>query len=368
MVKNNDKNKVEKAQNMQFSIIESVTRDLPVMVEEKVAGRKYVNWGADNKYPDHLFNLYINSAILQSIINGTVDFVCGNGISSNILDGPINKEGEYIEDIVAKLVLDYLIEGGFAYNIIRSVEGNIAEIYWMDIRNTRLDEDETTVFYCDKWNKYGHKPIEYPIFDPTKNQKSSVFYFKGHISRGIYPIPKWIGAMAAVETSTEIGKFHLNNILNNLTSSAIISFNNGIPTDEEKRQIEKRMKDKFSGSDNAGKFMLIFNNDKEHDVTVARLNEDNMDQKFQTLSKSTREEIFISMRATPALFGLNPENNGFSKQEFLESFELYNKTVVKPIQKDIKRAFEKTYGQDVLNIIPFSLDEVETNKIVVENE
>ena len=43
MVKNNDKNKVEKAQNMQFSIIESVTRDLPVMVEEKVAYLIYIS-------------------------------------------------------------------------------------------------------------------------------------------------------------------------------------------------------------------------------------------------------------------------------------------------------------------------------------
>lgn len=354
--------KKEQLGSLKFSVVEAVTRDIPSMYEERVAGRKYVNWGVDNKYPDHLFNLYLNSAILQSIINGTVDFVCGNGISSDILNGPVNKDGELIEDIVAKLVLDYLVEGGYALNIIRNVEGGFAELYWLDIRNTRLDEDETTVFYCDKWNKYGHKPIEYPIFDPTKTQKSSVFYFKGHISRGIYPIPKWIGAMAAVETSTEIGKFHLNNILNNLTSSAIISFNNGIPTDEEKKQIEKKMKDKFSGADNAGKFMLIFNSDKEHDVTVARLSEDNMDQKFQTLAKSTREEIFISMRATPALFGLNPENNGFSKQEFLEAFELYNKTVVKPIQNDIKRTFEKIYGVNVLNIIPFSLDEVNVNK------
>lgn len=354
--------KKEQLGSLKFSVVEAVSRDIPSMYEERVAGRKYVNWGVDNKYPDYLFNLYLNSAILQSIINGTVDFVCGNGISSDILNGPVNKDGELIEDIVAKLALDYLVEGGFALNIIRNVEGGVAELYWLDMRNTRLDEDETTVFYCEKWNRYGHKPIEYPIFDPTKNQKSSVFYFKGHISRGIYPIPKWIGAMAAVETSTEIGKFHLNNILNNLTSSAIISFNNGIPTDEEKKQIEKKMKDKFSGADNAGRFMLIFNNDKEHDVTVARLSEDNMDQKFQTLAKSTREEIFISMRATPALFGLNPENNGFSKQEFLEAFELYNKTVVKPIQNDIKRTFEKIYGVDVLNIIPFSLDEVNVNK------
>jgi capsid portal protein len=159
-------------------------------------------------------------------------------------------------------------------------------------------------------------------------------------------VPRFIGALAAIETSTEIGKFHLNNILNNLTSSAISNFNNGEPSEEQKKMIEKKLNDKFSGANNAGKNMIVFNNSKEEAVTIERLGEDNFDKKFETLSKSTREEIFISFRATPALFGLNPENNGFSKAEFLESFELYNKCVVKPIQNDIKRVFDKLFNME----------------------
>lgn len=348
---------------LEFSITDMRSREIPVMTEIKTSGRNYLNWGVDNKFPEYLWSMYLNSATLQSIINGTVDFITGNGIIVNGLPEVINSDGETLEEVISKISLDYMIYGGFAFNIIENGEGNPNEIYWMNVGDCRLDEDETKIFYCNKWNKYGVKPIEYPLFDPKKRQKSSVYYFKGHISRGVYPIPTYNGALAAIETSTEIGKFHLNNILNNMAPSAIISFNNGVPTDEEKKQIEKKMKDKFSGTENAGRFMLIFNNDKEHDVTITRLSEDNMDQKFQTLNSNTKQEIFTAFRAQPMLFGMLPDNTAFNKNEFLEAFELYNRCTVKPLQRDIKKAFKYIYGRDVIEFIPFSLDDNQINTV-----
>ena len=94
-----------------------------------------------------------------------------------------------------------------------------------------------------------------------------------------------------------------------------------------------------------------------------------MDQKFQTLSQSTKEEIFTAFRAQPMLFGMLPNNTAFNKNEFLEAFELYNKCTVTPIQRDIKKAFRVVYGRDVIDFKTFSLGEEEDiNHIVVENK
>lgn len=368
MDKNKRKEGNKESHNLTFSIADMRSREIPIMSETRIAGKNYVNWGVDNKFPEYLWGMYLKSSILQSIINGSVDFISGNGIVVNGLPEFINSDGETLEEIVEKISTDIMLYGGFAVNIINNYEGGFAELYWMNVGDCRLDEDETKVYYCDKWNKYGAKPIEYPLFDPNKKQKSSVYYFKGHLSRGIYPIPTYNGALAAIETSTEIGKFHLNNILNNMAPSAIISFNNGVPTDDEKKLIEKKMRDKFAGTENAGRFMLVFNDNKENDVTITRLSEDNMDQKFQTLSKSTREEIFTAFRAQPMLFGMLPDNTAFNKNEFLEAFELYNKCTIKPIQRDIKKAFKNIFGRDVIEFIPFSLDENQINKPLIENE
>ena len=84
-----------------------------------------------------------------------------------------------------------------------------------------------------------------------------------------------------------------------------------------------------------------------------------MDQKFHTLNDSTKQEIFTAFRAQPMLFGLLPDNTAFNKMEFLESFELYNKTVIKPIQKVIMNVVNTVYNTiDSIKIIPFSLDEI----------
>lgn len=353
-------------ENMSFSIISNEARVIPDVVEKKMTGKEYVGYGEDNKFPQYVWNLYLKSAVLQGIVNGTCDFVSGNGIVSNIpMNKIVNEDGEELEDIIRKLTVDYGIFGGFCFQVIKDFNGDFKEIYWLDIQNIRLNEDGDKAYYCDKWGQYGSKAVEYEIWDPKKTQSNFVVYFKGHISRGVYPIPRYIGALAAIETSTEIGKFHLNNILNNLSASAIINFNNGEPTEEEKKRIEKKLNEKFGGAGNAGKNMIVFNNNKESAVTVERLSEDNFDKKFETLAKSTKEEIFIAHRATPALFGMNPENNGFSKAEFLEAFELYNKTVVRPIQNDIKRVFDKLFGIDNSIIFnKFSLDDSDENKVI----
>jgi len=359
------------AEKMYFSVIPMETKEIPTPKETKGGGKRYVSWGEQNNYPEYLWGLYTRSSLEQSIINGICDFVHGDGVTAvdpNISYTKINKDGETLDDVISKVLVDFSIFGGFALNIIFSHEHKIAEIYWLDMRKVRVDEYERKAYVADKW-KWGVKPIESPLFDKAlieeswktdKPINSCVFYYKGKLTRSIYPVPMYSGALPAIETSCEIANFHLRNILNNMEPSAIITFQNGVPTQEEQKKIERRIQEKWSGSSNAGKFMLNFCDDPDHGVKIERLTEDKQDEKFKTLSQSTMKEIFVAFRATPALFGVNPENNGFSKEEFLQAFELYNKTVITPMQKEIIRCFNKIYGVDnAFNFIPFELSPIE---------
>ena len=334
---------------------------LPECKEVVRSGYDYVSWGQDNQYPQDIYEMYINSAILQSIINGTADYVFGGGVIS--AHNVVNDKGELLSDIIKKCVFDYLIFGGFAVQIM--YKGGVpAGLYWLDFMKCRKSEDEKKVYYCDKWGSYNKKCLEYSAWTPETNKGTCIYYYKGHKTRGIYPIPMYVGAMKSVKISTEISNFHLNNITAGFASNAIISFNNGTPDDDTKARIEDAFKNKFCGSDNAGSFMVIFNDSKDNAVEVAKIADDGFDKKYETLSKSVKEDIFIAFRATPTLFGLPNENNGFSKQEYLESFELYNKTVVMPIQKDLERTF-KLIGY-IFNFKEFKLDNEIDDKEVVE--
>ena len=351
---------------MNFSIYDSAVKVIPTFVEKENYGKPYLNYGNDNKFPNYLWELYLRSAILQSIINGTADYAGGNGIIYNEnptvqkLKDKANNDGETLEDVIKKIIVDYLVFGGFALQIINNKMGEINEIYWLDFRNVRRSKEGDKIYYSEDWVKHANDYLTYDIFNSEKKQGTSVFYFKGHISRGVYPIPRYNGALSAIETSTEISKFHLNSILNNFSGNFIINFNNGQPTEDVQAEIEKKVKDKFSGADNAGKFLVAFNDSKDNGVTVERIQDDNFDKKYENLRTDTYKEIFIAFRAIPQLFGYNLDNDGFNTQEYDEAFKLYNKTTVKPIQDDLTRTFNKIFKMDnSIGFVPFKLEEGE---------
>lgn len=349
--------------SMNFSVFDGQAKVIPTFIEKENTGKPYLNYGVDNRFPNYLWDLYLRSAILQSIVNGTADYVGGNGIvysdNPNIqrLKDEANKDGETLDDIIMKLTVDYLIFGGFAFQVIYNKMEEINEIYWLDFRNCRRDKDGEKVYYSDDWVKHANDYLTYNVFNPNKKKGTSVFYFSGHITRGIYPIPRYNGALSALETSTEISKFHLNSILNNFSGNFIINFNNGQPSQDVQDEIERKVKNKFAGADNAGKFLIAFNDSKDNGVSVERIQDDNFDKKYESLRTDTYKEIFVAFRAIPQLFGYSLEGTAFNKQEFQEAFELYNKTTVQPIQKDLKRTFNKVFGvSNSMDIIPFKLE------------
>lgn len=337
---------------LSFSVFELEKTAMPDGKETVRSGYDYVSWGKDNRFPNDLYDMYQNSAILQSVINGTADYVFGNGVISAF--DVVNDKYETLEDVVKRCVFDLLIFGGFAIQLMYK-GGKVEAMYWLDFQKCRKSEDEKKIYYSDDWGKYAKKALEYNAWTPGTDKGTCIFYYKGHKTRGIYPVPMYIGALKSIKISTEISNFHLNNITKGFASNAVISFNNGEPDEDTKARIEKDVKEKFCGTDNAGSFLLLFNDSKDNACEIAKIQDDKFDEKYQSLAKYVKEDIFISFRATPELFGLSVEGNGFSREEYLQAFALYNKTVVVPLQKDVERAF-RSIGF-VIKFKTFKLDD-----------
>lgn len=317
--------------------------DIPSPTEKTLSGKAYVNYGDDNQFPQFLYDLYSKSATLQSIINGTADFVFGDEIKSTLME----------TDEIKKVILDYLIFGGFSIQLFY-YQGKCYQAKWIDFMNCRRDEDETKVIYSNKWGSVRHKAITYDVWTEDFKEGTCIYYFKGHKTRGIYPVPSYIGALKSIVVSTEISNFHLHNIMNGFNSNFILNFNNGVPDEETQDALKRQIEDTFCGTNNAGAMMVTWNDDQTHSLTVERIQSDDFDTKYQSLAEFVRQDIFTAFRATPALFGLPNETTGFSQQEYFEAFTLYNKTAVAPIQNDIIRVLE-LFG-DTCRIEPFKLE------------
>ena len=351
-----------KKNNLAFAALNPyVTTNTVENVEKEISGKDFIAWGSDNRYLNYLFSLYEDCATLQSIINGTSDFICGNSITCNlpIFEKTVNKNGDTINDIIQRISTDYLIFGGFALQVIRNAVGNITELYWVDFTKIRSDRKNEVFFFSEDWCKsYGRvKYIIYPKFNPDDSNPSSIFYYKGNKTRGTYPTPLYNAAITSCELEKKINQFHLSEINNNFLTSKIINFNSGVPDDDLKNEIERNLNEKFSGSENAGRILISFNNNKDSETTVADIPQDEFGERYDSLAKRSTSQIFTAFRATPNLFGLPTETTGFNQQEFSEAFKLYNRTAVKPIQKVIVDTFDKIFGVDgSITIEPFNLE------------
>lgn len=353
---------MEQKQNkvkMNFAAIDKVLETNIVSPTETVlTGRPFVIWGDSNIYPDYLYDLYMNVSTLHSVVEGTVDFICGDGssIDSSIFSESVNLDDESIEDLIRKIATDMVIYNGFAINVLRNKAGNVCGLYHIPIQRLRSNADKTEFFYSEDWSRsYGRvKTIRYNAFDKNVNDPSSIYYYSAN-PLGVYPIPTWCGAVMACEIERKINMFHLNSLENGFAASYMICMNNGIPDDNIKKQIEEYVEEKLSGSYNAGRILISFAADKDHATEMVKLDSDDYGQKYQTLIERTSQEIFTSFRATPNLFGLPTKTTGFNSQEYMEAFKLYNRTVVRPKQKTIVDAINYITDSTV-QILPFSLE------------
>ena len=116
--------------------------------------------------------------------------------------------------------------------------------------------------------------------------------------------------------------------------------NNGEPTEERGHQIERDIVKKFTGTKNAGRFILSFNNSKDQAADIVGVPSDNFDQKYNALSEKVKENILTAFRASAQLFGVSSQATGFSSIEYKNSFALFNTTVVQPMQREVERAYK----------------------------
>ena len=363
---------INRKQRLSFTAVVSETREIP----EPVINTKSEGWlsiGKDNRYFNYLYSLFEHSSQMSSIIKTMIDYITGDEIINNTnLQSAVNRKGETMDEFIEKIVLDYCIYGGFAFQIVRNKNGDIAEINNIDFRIVRTNEDEDKIYINSGWKstvaKRGVQTKVYERFMVGAKQPNSVFYFKGHLTYEVYPVPMYVGALTSLEISTQIPNFHLHNICNNFTPNAIINFNSGSNLPEDvMREAEEKVYEKFVGTDNAGNIMLSFNDDEEHKTTVERLQDDGYDKKYDTLKESVKDDIYAAFRINSCLIGIN-HNTGFNKQEFSESFTLYNKTVVKPIQEDIINAFAKVFGEGAIEIQPFTINwDIDKESPVADN-
>lgn len=322
---------------------------------KEVSNRDWISYGEDNNYFQYLIDRYNGSPTNNAIINAVSSMIFGKGLDATDSNRKPNEYAQMISlfdnDSVRRLAYDLKLMGQCAIQVIYSKDRKkIAQIEHMPVETLRAEKcnekgDIEGYYYWKDWEKIkpSDKPLRIPAFG-TSNEAIEILYVKPYRSGYYYYSPvDYQGGLQYAELEEEVSNFHLNNILNGMSPSMLINFNNGTPNAEERRLIEQRIYNKFSGSSNAGKFILAFNDNAESAASIEPVQLSDAHNQYQFLSEESTKKIMVAHRVvSPMLLGIKDQSGlGNNADELKTASTLMDNTVIRPFQHLLIDAFDK---------------------------
>ncbi len=323
-----------------FSILTFAEARQPDYKEKKGVG--YYEYGHLNDYPEYLLELYKKSAKHQALIKGKINYICGNGWKAGDVYGELfikhANQVETLEEVTKKIVTDNELFGGFYLQVIWSMNGMISDIYHVDYSKVRTNKDNTEFWIKDNWKDRHEEVKVYPAFNPNFPKGSQILFVKEYRAGiSIYPLPSYFGGLNYIESDIEVSKHVLGNAQTGFTPSKLITLPNGEPNPEEKRIIERKFENKFTGSDGK-KFLLSFVNDSGRKPIIDDLGASDLTKEdFGHVDELIRTNIYVAHQiTTPALFGIAEPGKLGSRQEMRDGYEIFKNTYINYKQRQIE--------------------------------
>ena len=363
--------------NSEYSFVNLSTYTSPEIVE--VNNRDWVDYGADNNYFQFLIDRYNGSPTNNAAINGISQAIYGKGLNATDSN---RKPSEYAQmislfkkDVVRKLCYDLKLMGQCSvqviYNKNRTKIVKLEHIPVETLRAAKADEkgEIPAYYYFKDWSKL--KPNEIPKRIPAygmSKEPIEIYYIKPYKAGFYYYAPvDYQGGLQYAELEEEISNYHLNNIMNGLAPSMLINFNNGTPNQEERQLLEQKIAQKFSGTSNAGKFILAFNDNKEAAADITPVQLSDAHQQYQFLSEESTKKIMVAHRVvSPMLLGIKDQSGlGNNADEIKTASLLMDNTVIRPFQELLIDCFDHllAYNDIALNLYFTTLQPLEFTEV-----
>jgi hypothetical protein len=348
---------------MSIKLIELASYTTPAIVEQK--NKEWVEYGEDNNYYQYLIDLYYGSPTNNAAIKGISDLIYGEGLevvkADRHLAGYLDLKKVFDEDCLRNCAMDLKMLGQYAIHLVKSKDRKkyVAAHHWpiQTLRPEKCNEDgEIEGFYfAADWSKLkrGQKPKRFDAFGFDNNTTECILVCKPYSTGNYYFAPvDYQGGTQYANLEIEIANYHINNIMNGLAPSMLINFNNGQPPAEVKDMIEAQIQSKFSGSSNAGKFILSFNDNAETKADITPVQLSDAHNQYQFLSSEAGQKIMMAHRITsPMLLGIK-DNSGFGNnaEELKTASILFDNTVIRPFQRLLLNGVQKVMNYNGYNL------------------
>jgi len=362
---------------------------------QEVRGRDYIEYSDEdglwkNLYPNFLIDLYYSSSTHSAIINSTAEMIAGEDIVVDEDDTNLDSfvklkkflrnanSNETLHQVIKKVAFDFKLQGAYALHVVYNrARTEIVEVFHVPVERVRAGRPNEfgkvdTYYICADWsNVRSNKPYPVAAFNTNDRTAGSQLIYTGSYSPNmdIYFTPDYIAANNWALIDAKVSEFHLNNINNSFSGSYMFSFNNGIPSESERNQIERDITNKFTSSSNAGKFLMSFSDDKTRSPEIHPLNTSDLSDQYLTLQTLLVQNILTGHRVTSkTLLGID-SGNGFSSNadELLNAANFYQNTVIRPFQLNILDTLQKIFSVNLIDL-PISFIQLKPITIQFDSE
>ena len=338
--------------------------DLPMPKEQK--GYDWVLFGPNNQFPIDLLEYRNQSAIHDSIIEGKTSLIAGEGF----MFGTTREESnQYIlenwkqvpfwrklDRVFWQVARDQETFGYSAFEVIYSIDRTrVVDINWLDAsrlasgKKNEFDQIDC-YYYSENWtNIRQYPPRKIEVFDPNGEGLRQIMFIKYEDNNMDYfALPNYYAALKWIKADALMAEYNLAAINNGFSPSIVFKFYKK-PSPEERRYNSEAIKAQHGGAKNAGKAIILYADGKELAPDVDTLDATNIDARLLQVSDQIVQQIITAHRCHPQLLGIQtPGKLGFST-ELIQSWEIFDKMVIRPERKLILDAFKEVL---VYNGIP----------------
>ena len=333
----------------------------PIIREEKSRG--FVLNGHNNTYFKYVNDRYIGSPTNSAIINGYISWIYGKGLSATDQSQKPQQFARLYSMLkksdIRRIVTDYESQNMAYLQIVRNRDNTISSITHIAVDKIApeiADEDNVinAYYYSQDFAKRKYIPQRIPAFGVSNKPAPVEIYCIRPYQLGMdyFALPTYQSCLQWAELEEEISNYSINHIKNGLSNGWIISVPDSYNyTDEQKAEIENKIKQKLTGSPNAGAFIINFSNG-ENAIEVTTMDVNDAHNKWEWLSSESARKIITSHEVvSPMLFGIK-DSNGFSSNadELGEAERQTIDRVVKPKQNAITDALEEVLSTDGITL------------------
>ncbi len=274
---------------------------------------------------------------------------------------------ETFDEVIQAMSLDLDEVGQGHFEVVPSVGGKVAELYWVPSENLWLTRKKNMFHQVIQGQTRSFVPFG---INPGSGALTSIVRVKTPSNRSqFYGVPDWVGAIGALTLDSYAVEWNYRFFLNNAIPAYAVIVEGGEFDEAVELAVQNFFTQTLKGVGNSHKTLYLPIDDPNIKVRFEELMKKPAEGDFQKLRQSLRDEVLSAHGVPPRIMGVVSSGSLGGGGEAEQQLKIFKEVGLSPRQRLIEGTLDRTILKaDELHIkfrsIDLSSDESDVKKII----